>query len=115
MPKLQFAVCWVGGDWLRIICRVLFVAAGAGDEFADGFLRTLVVVKDRVHLFRDGHFDGVARGEAECGGGTANAFGYFAVESGDDVGQLAATAEFDADGAVSGQGTGAGEDEIAEA
>ena len=73
------------------------------------------MVEDGVHLFGDGHFDAVAGGEAEGGGGAADAFGDFAVEAGDDVGELAAAAEFDADGAVAGEGAGAGEDEVADA
>src|SRR5260370_12713728 len=57
----------------------LFVAARTGHEFADGFFRALVVVKDGVHLFGDGHFDGVTCGQAEGRGGAADAFGYFSV------------------------------------
>src|SRR5258707_15416711 len=99
MPKPRFGVRWASAS-SRLIHLDLFVAARAGHEFADGFFRALVVVKDGVHLFRDGHFDGVACGEAEGGGGAANAFGYLAVEANDDVGQLAAASEFDAYSAV---------------
>src|ERR1700757_1533269 len=91
----------------------LFVAAGSGHEFTNGFFGALVVVEDRVHLFGDGHFDGVACSQAQGGGGAANSFGYFAVEAGDDVRQLAAAAEFNSDGAVARKGTSAGENEVA--
>src|SRR5882757_5806373 len=112
---MQTGLCGARIATLRARRRELFVAAGAGHEFADGFFRALVVVKDGVHLFSDGHFDPVACGEAECGGGAADAFGHFAVEAGDDVGQLAAASELDADGAVAREGAGAGEDEVADA
>ena len=75
----------------------------------------LVAVEDGVHLLGDGHFYAVARGELERGAGGADAFGDLAVHAGEDVGELAAAAELDADGAVAGEGAGAGEDEIAEA
>src|SRR6266851_10127641 len=93
----------------------LFVAARAGHEFADGLFGALVVVKDGVHLFGDGHFDGVACGEAEGSGGADDAFGYLAIEAGDDVGQLAAASELDADCAVARERASAGEDEVADA
>jgi hypothetical protein len=95
-------------SWLKRL--ELFVAARARHEFANGLSGTLVVVKDGVHLFGDGHFDGVACGEAQCCGGAADAFGYFAVEADDDVGELASASELDADGAVAREGTGAGKD-----
>jgi hypothetical protein len=95
--------------------RVLFVAAWTGHEFADGLLGALVVVEDGVDLLGDGHLDGVACGKAEGGGGATNAFGYLAVEAGDDVGKLAAATEFDADGTVARERAGAGEDEVADA
>jgi len=47
-------------------------------------------VEDGVHLLGDGHLDLVASGETEGGGGAADAFGDLAVESGEDVGELAA-------------------------
>ncbi len=99
----------------RLLRFFLFVAAGAGHELADGFFGALVVVEDGVHLFGDGHLDAVAGGEAERGGGAADAFGYLAVETGENFGELAAAAEFDADGAVAGERAGAGEDEVADA
>src|SRR5258705_13657212 len=108
MPKPRFGVRWAS-DSSRLIRLDLFVAARAGHEFADGFFGALVVVKDGVHLFRDWHFDGVACGEAEGGGGAGDAFGYFAVEAGDDVGQVAAASKLDADRAVAGERAGAGE------
>ena len=74
-----------------------------------------VLVEDGGHLLGDGHFDAVARGEAERGGGGADAFGDLAVEAGEDVGELAALAELDADGAVAREAAGAGEDEVADA
>src|SRR5258705_10503838 len=109
MPKPRFVVRWAS-DSSRLIRLDLFVAARAGHELADGFFGALVVVKDGVHLFRDGHFDGVACGKAEGGGGAADAFGYFAVGAGDDVGQLAAASEFDAGRAVGRERAGAGEE-----
>ncbi len=93
----------------------LFVAAGAGHQLADGFFGGFVVVEDGVDLLGDGHLDAVAGGEAEGGGGAGYAFGYFAVQALEDVGELAAAAQFDADGAVAGEGAGAGEDKVAEA
>src|SRR5437764_2057919 len=102
------------GDWRFAAVRIeLLVAARPRHEFADSFLRALVAVKDGMHLFGDGHFDGVACGEPQCGGGAANPFRYFAVEPGNNVRQLAAPSEFNADGAVAGEGSRAGEDEVA--
>ncbi len=72
-------------------------------------------MQDGVHLFGDGHFDAVAGGEAEGGGGAADAFGDFAFEAGENFGQGTAFAEFGADGAVAGERSGAGEDEVADA
>jgi hypothetical protein len=93
----------------------LFVAARAGHEVADGIAGVFVVVEDGIDLLGDGHLDSVAGGEADGGGSGADAFGDLAVESCEDVGELAATAELDADGAVAGERAGAGEDEIADA
>src|ERR1700722_3095652 len=73
------------------------------------------MVQDGVHLFGDGHFDVASVGQANGGGGSKNAFGDHAVHGGDDVGELASTAEFDADAAISGQAAGAGEHEVAKA
>ena len=76
----------------RIFCfevrarRQLFVAAGAGHEFADGLFGALVVVEDGVHLLGDRHLDSVAGGEAESGGSAADALGYFTVQARHDVG-----------------------------
>ena len=70
----------------------LFVAAGAGHEVADSFTGIFVVVEDGVHLLGDWHLDAVAGGQAEGGGGAADAFGDFAVEAGDDLGELTAAA-----------------------
>jgi hypothetical protein len=70
----------------------LFVAAGAGHEIADGILGTLIVVKDCVHLLCDGHLDTITRGEAKRGGGAPHSFGYFAVETGENIRKLAAFA-----------------------
>jgi hypothetical protein len=78
--------------WLQRWLRRLFVAAGAGHEFADGLFGTFVVVEYGVHLLGDRHFDGVTGGEAESGSGAEDAFGDSAVEAGDDIGKLAATA-----------------------
>ena len=78
----------------------LFVAAGTGHELTDGLFGALVAVEDGVHLLGDWHFDCVASGEAQSGCGAADTFGYLAVEAGDDVRKLPATAELDADGAV---------------
>src|SRR5882757_7838350 len=86
----------------------LFFAAGTGHEFADGFAGILVLMEDGVHLLGDGHLDLVASGETEGGGGAADAFGDLAVESGEDVGELTAFAQLDADGAVAREGSGAG-------
>ena len=66
----------------------LFVAAGPGHEFADGVPGVLVVVEDGVHLLGDGHLDAVARGQTKGGCGAADAFGYLAVETGEDVIEL---------------------------
>src|SRR5205814_4551918 len=52
--------------------------------------------------------------QTERGGGAGNPFGYFAIETGDDVGQPASATEFNADGAVAGERAGAGEDEVAD-
>ena len=70
----------------------LLVFAGAGHEFADGFFGAFVVVEDGVHLFGDGHLDAVTGGEAECGGGGADAFGNLAVEALENFRELAAFA-----------------------
>ena len=105
---------WMPERRFEARCSGLFVAAGAGHEFADGFFGAFVVVEDGVHLLGDGHLDGVAGGEAEGCGGAADSFGDFAVEAGDDVGELAAAAQLDAYGAVAREGAGAGEDEVAD-
>jgi hypothetical protein len=73
------------------------------------------VVEDGVHLFRDWHLDGVASGETKRSSSAEDAFSNLAVETGDDVGQLAASAEFDSYGAVTRERAGAGKDEIADA
>ena len=79
---------------------MLFVPAGAGHKFADGFFGFLATVEDCVHLLGDGHLDAVAGCEAECGGGAANAFGDLTVKAGEDFGEFAAFAKLDADGAI---------------
>ncbi len=85
------------GVSLQIRCGMLvmdrlLIATGAGHEVADGFAGIFVVVEDGVHLLGDGHLDAVAGGETEGGGGAADAFGDFAVEAGDDLGELATAA-----------------------
>ena len=93
----------------------LFGAAGAGHEVADGVAGRLVLMEDGSHLLGDGHFHAITCGEAERGGGGAHAFGDLAVEAGENLRQLAALAELDADGAVARQAAGAGEHEVADA
>ena len=63
------------------IWALLFVAARAGHELADGLFGAFAVVEDGVHLLGDGHLYGVAGCETECGSGTAYAFGDFPVET----------------------------------
>ena len=99
----------------NILSPQLFVTTGAGHEFADGLFRAFVVVEDGVHLLGDGHLNFIAGSEAKRGVGAADAFSYLAVETGEDFGKLTAAAEFDADGAIAGERSGAGEDEIADA
>jgi hypothetical protein len=42
----------------------LFVFAGAGHQFADGFFGFFAVVEDCVHLFGDGHLYAITGGQA---------------------------------------------------
>src|ERR1700722_19243276 len=95
--------------------RTLLVAAGAGHQFTDGFLGAFAVVQDGGHLLGDGHLHAVACGEAERGGGATDAFGDLAVHAGEDLGEFAALAQLDADGAVAGERAGAGEYQVADA
>ena len=69
-------------------------------------------MKDGGDLFGDRHLDSIASGEADRRGGGADAFSDFPVESGKNIGELASLAEFDAYGAIAGEGAGAGEDEV---
>ena len=72
-------------------------------------------MQDGGHLFGDGHFDVVGTRQAEGGGGGADALRYFAVQVGENLRQLAALAQFDADHAVARERAGAGEHQIAQA
>ena len=69
----------------------------------------------RVHLLGDGHFYTARAGKADRGCCREGSFGNHAVHSLNDFGKPLAATEFDADAAVAGKASGAGEDEIAEA
>ena len=87
--------------------------AAVGERFASarlcrggasgrGWLRAgpLPSFEDQFHLLGDGHLDAVLAGEAESGAGGEHAFGDFAAEAFEDLGELAALAQRLADGAV---------------
>jgi hypothetical protein len=76
-PGHAFAHAWRSDDgicnlWLgegktgRLLSQtasmLLFVAAGAGHEVADGVAGAFIVVQDGVHLLGDGHFYAIAGG-----------------------------------------------------
>src|SRR5579863_10106933 len=83
-------------------------------ELADGFAGRAALGEHGMHLLGDGHLD--ARGPRQRQGRRrcADAFGHHA-HAGEDLGERAALAEFDADGAIAAERAGGGEYEVAEA
>src|SRR5215469_16295098 len=69
-----------GGYLFQVGFELLFGAARTRHELADGVAWAAILVKDGVHLFRDGHLDAVTCGETECGSRRENAFGDLAIE-----------------------------------
>src|SRR4051812_6166905 len=94
---------------------LLFVTSGTGHQVAYGVGGSFVTMEDGIHLLGDRHLDAVAGGEPEGGGGGADSLGHLASHAGEDIVELAAAAELDADGAVTRERAGAGEDEVAHA
>ena len=79
---------------------IFFVAAGPQHEIAQRFVGILAMIKDKFHLLGDGHFDAQMPRQAHRGAGGANAFGNLAVEAGEDIAELASSAQFEAYGAI---------------
>ncbi len=72
-------------------------------------------MEDGGHLLGDGHLDAIAAGETQSCGCGEDAFRHFTVEAGDDVLQLAAFAQFDANRTIARESTGAGENQVPDA
>ena len=91
------------------------MTAGAEHELADGFAGIFSFIEDQFHLFGDRHFDAMAAGEAERGARGEDTFSDFSTEALKDFRELAALSEGFTDGAVTAEGAGAGENEVADA
>src|SRR5690242_15693653 len=78
-----------------------FTFAGACHQFLNCFFRRFSFVKDGMHLFGDWHLDAARMGETDGGCGGEDSFRDHAMHSLNDLSQLFAAAEFDADAAVS--------------
>jgi len=89
--------------------------AGAQHQLFDGFARIFALIQDQFHLLGDGHFNAVLPGESKCGARGKNTLRNFAAQTVKNLSQLAALAQSLADGAVAGERSGAGKNQIADA
>ena len=72
-------------------------------------------MQDRIHLFRDRHLDAAGASQSDRGLSGEHAFRDCAVHAGNDFGQFAAAAQFDADAAIARKSSGAGEHQVSQA
>src|ERR1035437_5121621 len=91
-----------------------FAGGGAPHQISYGVLHGFPVLKNRVHLLGNRHFDPGSMGQSDRSVSGEYAFCDHAVHPPDDVIQLAPAAQFDADAPVSREAAGAGEDQVAE-
>src|ERR1035437_6362539 len=91
-----------------------FAGGGAPHQISYGVLHGSPVLKNRVHLLGNRHFDPGSMGQSDRSFGGEHAFCDHAVHPRDDVIQLAPVSQFDANAPVSREAAGAGEDQVAE-
>ncbi len=91
---------------------LVLITAGTGHQIANRVTWHFILVEDSVYLFCDRHLDAVSPGETKRGGCRKDTFGDFATHPGEDGVELVSTAEFNADGAISGELSCAGKDEV---
>src|SRR5215469_376023 len=102
-------ICYQISNLARVVG---FGFEAAFHQFAEGDFWRTAIVQNGEHLFSDGHFDACFVSEGACGGGSSYSFRDHA-HGGEDVIELSAAREFDADETVAAQIAGASQNQIA--